>query len=158
MATTGKHQIPSNKQNTTYFVGYSQDTKDIQPDNPNSFDDSIAYDAIAMPVHKDLLKIESVFIEDSPYPQPEIESITIDDVKKEHFTDDDDDDDNFWTNDNYGESSNEPFQIVKCESLAAEVESKSNIKKGTESSNRVKKRNEIKAENSDKSNSEEDEI
>lgn len=137
---------------------YSQDIKDIQSDNPINFDDSIAYDSVSLPVNKDLLKIESVFIEDSPYPQPEIESISIDDVKKEHYSDDDDDDDNIWANDNYGDSSNEPFQIIKCESLATRRATETNIKKGIKSSNRVKKNNEIKAENLDRSNSDEDEI
>lgn len=87
-----------------------ENMKDIQPDL-GSFDSDLIYDSVALPVNKGFLKIESVFIEDTSCPQPEIDNFPIDDVKKEEMSDVD----NVWTNDNLDDSSNELFQMVKNE-------------------------------------------
>lgn len=119
---------------------YSEDIKDIQPDR-NSFDDNIAH-PVTVPVNKGFLKIESVFIDDdSPYAQPhEIETISIDDVKKENESDDD-----FWANEKYDDSSDEPFKIVKCESLGDEEKTKK-AAKSTTMPRKVVENNDIKSE------------
>lgn len=124
-------------------INYSDDIKDIHLNNLDQH--NIVYDPVVMPVDKDLLKIESVFIEDEPYRPPEIEGISIDDVKKEDVSDYDE----FWAHGNYDDSSNEPFQIIKCESLADDA-TKKGVKITTKSSNKasniVRKSNEIKTE------------
>lgn len=63
-------------------------------------------------------KIESVFLDDSEYHPPEVVSFSIDAIKNEDSDDDD------WQNDNYEDSADEPFSILKVETVATEVDEK----------------------------------
>lgn len=142
---------------------YSEDIEDFQPDF-NGSNDTLAYDTVGMTVNKGLLNIESVFIEDEPPQfQSEIDSISIDDVKKEAFSDDDDD--GIWVNDNYNDLSEEPFQSIKCEEPVVETDKKETIivaKKATKSlnktSNKVAKSNDIECEKTNKNDSDSDQM
>lgn len=142
---------------------YSEDVKDFQADF-NSSSDNLAYDTVAVPVNKGLLKIESVFIEDEPpHFQSEIDGISIVDVKKEAFSDDDDD--GMWANDSYNDFSEEPFQSIKCEEPVVEIDKKEAInvtKKAAEPSNKMpnkaSKSNGIESEKTNKEVSDSDQM
>lgn len=70
-------------------------------------------------MNKEQPKIESVFLEDDDYLQPEIANITVDEIKYE------DNSDNIgWQDD--GNSSHEPFDDMKIEKITTEIDVKTN--------------------------------
>lgn len=97
-------------------VDCSEDVKDIQlVERDNLDNERLLYDSIAISLNKDVLKIESVFIEDSECSQPLTEHFSIDDIKKETNSYDEDSND-VW--------SPAPFEIIKYESLATDEPTK----------------------------------
>ncbi|XP_031620137.1 zinc finger protein 431-like [Contarinia nasturtii] len=92
------------------------------------------YDSVEILTNKDMLNIESVFIEDSECPQPSTEDFFIDDIKKETNLNDDYIDDQ-WVLDSYtNHPSPLPFEIIKYESFCGKDEPKTEIISSTSDS------------------------
>lgn len=104
-------------------------------ESSNNVNDTMMTESMPLVINNCPLKIESVFIEDEMSPPPEIEHFAFEGVKEEANWDNDDND---WQNDDYNDApSEQPFKILKCESIMVE-EMKKTLKNEPPKCNQIK--------------------